>query len=546
MLATAAGQHREWGQSSASCVKLVARPNRSATLSRVRINLRPPFPSLSRPNCDRSRLADLLADRLPAEELPTLTAHLEHCDACRQHLESLAGDGAEWGDVREALSTGEASEAPTPEPAWEVAGSSEPEVFHREAGWVRSLLQPCEESELGRLGRYPVRGVIGQGGMGVVLSGWDTELNRPLALKLLAPHLASSGAARQRFLREAQAAAAVVHPNVVPIYAIHADAPLPYLVMPYISGGNLQQRLDSAGPMELEDCLRTGLQIAEGLAAAHRQGLVHRDIKPANILLEEGGHRILISDFGLARALDDVSMTASGVIAGTPPYMSPEQARGEAAHYPSDLFSLGSVLYAMATGRPPFRGESSLAILRQIGQQRVTPIRELNERMPAWLDRLLARLMHKHAPERPASAQRVVALLQGCLAHVRSPAAEALPPELRASRRITRRAVGLAIAAAMVATIVGVPVVGSWLRTSKPDINLTPTHRAIADPAANPDTPATTAPQPALPPRPSPILLYPPDSIDRQIIRIEQELQQLQRAIAEDLGHPTNEDFDVD
>ncbi len=252
-------------------------------------------------NCDRSRLADLLADRLASEEAQSLTAHLEQCTGCREQLESLAGAGEEWVAVREAFSTGGTDNVPAHATAFDAAGAFGPAALDRDAGWVRSLLQPCQNGGLGRLGRYPVRSVIGQGGMGVVLSGWDTELNRPLALKLLSPHLASSGAARQRFLREAQAAAAVVHPNVVPIYAIHADAPLPYLVMPYISGGNLQQRLDRDGAMELEDCLRTGLQIAEGLAAAHRQGLVHRDIKPANILLEEGGHRILISDFGLAR-----------------------------------------------------------------------------------------------------------------------------------------------------------------------------------------------------------------------------------------------------
>ncbi len=221
--------------------------------------------------------------------------------------------------------------------------------------------------------------------------------------------------------------------------------------------------------------------------------------------------------------------------------MSPEQARGDAAHYPSDIFSLGSVLYAMATGRPPFRGESSLAILRQIGQQRVTPIRELNERMPAWLDRLLDRLMRTIAAERPASAQQVVELLQGCLAHVRSPTAEALPPDLRAPRRITNRAIGLITAVAMVAAIAAVLVVASWLPSSTPHVNPAPVHRPSADPAAT-----ATAPQPALPLMPSPLLLYPPDSIDRQIERIGQELQQLHRAIAEDLGHPMNEDFHVD
>lgn len=383
--------------------------------------------------CDRDRLADLLAERLPPPDAEELTRHLEQCTPCRQHLETLAGSGEDWTAAREALSSSglapvhRAGDAP--DAAAEIAG---------EASWVRSLIQPGAADELGRLGRYPVRGVVGQGGMGVVLRAWDEELNRPLAIKLLAPHLASTGAARKRFLREAQAAAAVVHPSVVPIYSVTSEARVPYLVMPYIGGGNLQQRIDRDGPLEVDELLRIGLQIAEGLAAAHRQGLVHRDIKPANILLEEGGHRVLISDFGLARALDDASLTQSGLIAGTPPYMSPEQARGDAADYRSDLFSLGSVIYAMATGRPPFRGESSLAVLRQIGEKPVAPIREINERMPPWLDRLVGRLMQKHPSDRPATAEQVVEILRQCLSHVRTPSAEPLPREVAARRKFGR------------------------------------------------------------------------------------------------------------
>ena len=125
--------------------------------------------------------------------------------------------------------------------------------------------------------------------------------------------------------------------------------------MEFIDGMSLQDKLDKQGPLGLKEILRIGMQIAEGLAAAHKQGLVHRDIKPANILLENGVERVKITDFGLARAVDDASVTQSGVVAGTPMYMSPEQAEGEPIDHRADLFSLGSVLYAMCTGRPPFR-----------------------------------------------------------------------------------------------------------------------------------------------------------------------------------------------
>ncbi len=193
--------------------------------------------------------------------------------------------------------------------------------------------------------------------MGVVLKGFERSLNRYVAIKVLSPAMAASGAARKRFAREAQAAAAVLHENVIAIHRVDESHNLPYLVMPYVAGMSLQKRIDDEGPLPLPCVLRIGRQIAAGLAAAHAQGLVHRDIKPANILLERGVERVTITDFGLARAVDDGSVTKTGVIAGTPQFMSPEQSRGETIDARSDLFSLGSVMYAMCVGRPPFRAD---------------------------------------------------------------------------------------------------------------------------------------------------------------------------------------------
>src|SRR5262249_43896084 len=152
---------------------------------------------------------------------------------------------------------------------------------------------------------------------------------RVVAVKALAPRLAASPAARQRFVREAQAAAAVRDDNVVAIYAVSDEGPVPYLVMEYISGLTLEQRVRQGKALELKEILRIGIQLADGLAAAHAQGLVHRDIKPANILLENSVQRVKITDFGLARVAADAGSTATGPPAGTPLYMSPEQARGE-------------------------------------------------------------------------------------------------------------------------------------------------------------------------------------------------------------------------
>ena len=182
-----------------------------------------------------------------------------------------------------------------------------------------------DPTSLGRVDDYEVLDVIGQGGMGIVARVHDPQLNRLVAIKFLAPHLATSAAARQRFAREAQAAAAVVHPHVIPIHLVNGSRDIPYLVMHYVAGDSVQQRIDRIGPLPLKDILRIAMQTARGLAAAHEQGMIHRDVKPSNILLENGVERVVLGDFGLARAADDASLTHSGVIAGTPDYMSPEQ-----------------------------------------------------------------------------------------------------------------------------------------------------------------------------------------------------------------------------
>jgi hypothetical protein len=211
--------------------------------------------------------------------------------------------------------------------------------------------------------------------------------------------------------------------------------------MQFVDGVSLQQKLDAQGPLGLKEVLRVGLQTAEGLAAAHRQGLVHRDIKPANILLENGVERVKITDFGLARAAADASLTQSGAVTGTPLYMSPEQAAGGAIDHRSDLFSLGSVLYAMCTGRAPFRAGHTHAVLRRVIEDTPRPIRELNPDIPGWLCDLIARLHAKDPAGRFQSARELADLLGQHLAQVQQPSqaaansSERTPPPSRARRR---------------------------------------------------------------------------------------------------------------
>lgn len=404
--------------------------------------------------CDPELLQRLLSDELSADEQSVVTGHLEDCTKCCHTLETLAADDHWWSDASSFLSdsgdplagrpTRIRSEQPLSTVDWALGDIP-----------LDFLDPPDTPAMLGRLGEYDILEPIGSGGMGIVLKGYDVELNRFVAVKVLAPHYATSAAARKRFAREAQAAAAVVHPHVLAIHSVDASGRLPFLVMPLVQGESLQQRIGRCGPLELKEVLRIGSQAARGLQAAHEQGLVHRDIKPGNILLENDVDRVMLTDFGLARAVDDASMTRSGVIAGTPQFMSPEQARGDAVDHRSDLFSLGSVLYTMCAGRPPFRAETTMGLLRRIVETKPRAIREVNPDVPEWLARVIEKLHATEPDDRLASAGKLAELLERCLAHVQQPTSVPLPESLKhqPSRRLPswRLATSLAAAGTLVA-----------------------------------------------------------------------------------------------
>ncbi|WP_422931390.1 serine/threonine-protein kinase [Singulisphaera sp. PoT] len=383
--------------------------------------------------CDTARLALLLEGRLPGADEPALVAHLDACRACQRRLDELAAEAPWWGALRRL------DDAVGPS-ATDRRGGCEQEKracrgMRRAAGKpgdeALGFLAPSEDPGcLGRLGHFRVDEVLGRGGMGVVLRAFDEVLDRAVAIKVLAPQLATGAAARRRFDREARAAAAVVHEHVTAIHAVSVDdrSGLPYLVMPYVAGGSLQERIDRDGPLAAKEILRIGMQAAAGLAAAHAQGLVHRDVKPSNILLEDGMERVKLTDFGLARATDDASLTQSGVVTGTPQYMSPEQARGGPIDARSDLFSLGSVLYAMAAGRPPFLGESPLAVLRRVSDEHARALREIDPEVPGWLAAVVEKLHAKEPADRYQSAAEVSDLLGSLLADLQG----GIPPRHRA------------------------------------------------------------------------------------------------------------------
>lgn len=277
------------------------------------------------------------------------------------------------------------------------------------------LAPTSRPDSLGRIGHYEVLEILGRGAFGIVFRAFDDRLQRVVAVKVLAPELAATSPARKRFLREARSSAAVRHENVVQVHAVE-EQPLPYLVMEYVPGETLQDRIDRKGPLEAAEIAHIGQQIAEGLAAAHAIGLIHRDIKPANVLIGNGPREyVKLTDFGLARAADDASMSQSGLITGTPMFMSPEQARGEHLDHRTDLFSLGSVLYAMACGRPPFRAANALAVLKRVNEDTPRPIAEINPEIPDSLGEVISRLHVKDPAERFQTAQEVANLLAGDL-----------------------------------------------------------------------------------------------------------------------------------
>ena len=265
------------------------------------------------------------------------------------------------------------------------------------------------------LGHFDVLETIGRGGFGVVVKAFDRNLRRVVAIKMMPTELAATSPARRRFVREARAAAAVRHDNVVGIHAVE-EYPVPHLVMEYVPGGSLQRHLDASGPLDPREVLRIGAQIARGLAAAHDTGLVHRDIKPANVLLESSAAlRAKLTDFGIAQAADDASLTQSGTIVGTPMYMAPEQAKGERVDHRADLFSLGSVLYTMVSGRPPFRATNSLAVLKRVANDTPRPIQEIVPETPRWLCDIIAKLHEHHPDDRFQSAAEVANLMEAYL-----------------------------------------------------------------------------------------------------------------------------------
>ncbi len=350
-----------------------------------------------------------------------------------------------------------------------------------------------------KLGSYEILGPLGAGGMGEVYRARDGKLGREAALKVLAEEYAQSRERLQRFEQEARAASALNHPNIVTIYEIGESGGTCYIAMEYVEGRTLRQLLD-AGPLPLKKALGIAAQVADGLGKAHAAGIVHRDLKPENVMLTADGYAKIL-DFGLAKLAAGSGSgsqaptlagpdTHPGTVMGTAGYMSPEQARGGAADFRSDQFSLGTVLYEMVTGKQPFRRESSAQTLAAIIEDEPRPVTELNPRAPAPVRWIIERCLAKEPEERYAATRdlaRDLARVRDHLSQAGSSTAEMLlAPASPASRRRSLKLV----AVAAVALLAGVVMGGLLFRrapAAPPSLRVLTFSGADLDPAVSPD-----------------------------------------------------------
>jgi serine/threonine-protein kinase len=359
---------------------------------------------------------------LTEESQPIAISHLGECQKCQNNLDELTDAISLEKELRIASNV-DSLQSETSEALEQVMhGLTEtppdrPEEEQKADFDIGEILEPDPNSEqtLGRFGNYEVIEQAGRGGMGVVLKARDPSLDRNVAIKLISEPNAEL---RKRFLLEARSAAALVHENVVTIHAADEHNGRPYIVMQYIDGQSLGELLKKEDALPIEQVIEIARQITAGLAAAHRRGLIHRDIKPENILIEQETGRALLTDFGLVKHLnanDETqsvqNLTQPGYIVGTPRYMAPEQANDKTADARSDLFSLGSVLYAACTGATPFSGDSALQILMQVCEQKPTPVRQINPAISKDFAGIIEKLHEKEPENRFQSADELLTAL---------------------------------------------------------------------------------------------------------------------------------------
>ena len=310
-------------------------------------------------------------------------------------------------------------------------------------------------------GRYRVERTLGRGGMALVVLARDEELDRPVAIKLLAEQLALDAGLRERFLREARHAAALAHPNVVQVFDAGEDEGRPYIVMECVEGETLADVLARRHRLPWREAVGLALQVCAGLQHAHDAGLVHRDVKPQNLLLRADGTLKLV-DFGIARAAEATRLTQAGTILGTAAYLSPEQATGEEVTPAADVYSLGAVLYELLTGRTPYTFESLAELAYRQSHEPIPPIGELAPDVPTAVEDVVMRCLARNPAYRPGSAAELARTLAAADPSAReTEVTEPLPqPRSPRTRRLPLAWIAGAVAA-LTAAVIGLAAVAT-------------------------------------------------------------------------------------
>jgi serine/threonine protein kinase len=434
---------------------------------------------------DAQQLQQLLLGRLGEEAAASLEQHVEQCRRCGRLLPRLPAEDtlveAMRSHTRVALQPADRQvvrgllprlhRLRTAGPAAHATAVDQPDSADRSPGHsnqaVLDLLNPPRRAdEIGRLGPYRVLNLLGQGGMGVVFLAEDPHLRRKVALKVMRPDVARKPGAKERFVREARAAAMLEHDQIVTIFQVGEDRGIPFLAMQLLKGMSLEdflknrERAEPGTPLPPDLILKLGREIALGLAAAHEKGLIHRDVKPANIWLDAtAGGRVKLLDFGLARPAEgDTRLTQVGMLLGTPAYMAPEQVRDGPIDGRADLFGLGCVLYRLCTGRLPWKGGDTVDTLVAVAREEPTPVQVLNPDLSPDLARLVMQLLAKRPEDRPGSANAVVQAVQAVERELPTPNREhVLPVAVPESTTLTDAWQGLTEA-------IGTPTRGPALR----------------------------------------------------------------------------------
>lgn len=386
---------------------------------------------------------------LDAEAKSNVEQHLASCSECQRALEQTRAGEQLAAEIQEVARQRT------------VGLETETALTAEDLGRWIPLGPPRSDDYVGTFGTYDVVRVVGRGGMGVVLKCYEQALNRVVAVKVLRPDLSADASAVKRFQSEARSAAQLNHPNIVTIHATGLVGSTPYIAMQYVKGLTLSEVIQNEGALDLKRIVRIASQMAAALAHAHSNGFVHRDIKPSNVILENDIERVILTDFGLARALADATrLTLSGTVLGTPRYMSPEQARGESVDARSDIFSLGAVLYEMCTGKTPFKADSAAAVIHLILTTDPKPIREISPDVPEWLGRAVERSMAKDPNQRYQTARE----LDADLLAQQAPRDEGVLARRSLWTRVTETVIGDRSRAVWLAAIVAVvaAAIGLW------------------------------------------------------------------------------------